>query len=40
VAELYYLLRTEDLTFFWKWEEKQNKLFFLVARSETASKTF
>jgi len=41
VVEFYYLLRTEDdhHTFFWKWEENQNKLF-LVAHSETASKTF
>jgi hypothetical protein len=40
VVEFYYLLRTEDdPTFFWKWKENQNKLF-LVAHSETASKTF
>jgi hypothetical protein len=40
VEEFYYLLSTEDLyTLFWKWEENQNKPF-LVARSETASKTF
>jgi hypothetical protein len=39
VVEFYYLLRTEHYyTLFWKWEENKNKLF-LVAHSETASKT-
>jgi hypothetical protein len=39
MVEFYYLLRTEDdLTFFWKWKENQNRLFFLVAHSETAQR--
>jgi len=29
VAEFYYLLRNGHLTFFWKWEENQNKFFQL-----------